>query len=220
LSFAEEDEERDGIQLDLYGVKLRVAPTGELPAEPKSWRDVARELNQELRAALSNAVGILGDTLRAARSLVRAIGGLPDRRARQVAAAHERVDRALALRTAETTEAEPRADLALDRLQALIRRKAVEGYTARAFLDSKGERIVFCFLPPSDARETEAVALTALSAMDDLSTLTGPQRRRKRKRKRKAASASVKPEPPPPATTDGPKRPRRRFRRRRNTSST
>jgi hypothetical protein len=196
------DEDVSGIQVDLYGVKLKTTPRPAPGEEPQTWRQVARGINRDLMSVVSNTFSFLADIFRAARSLVRGIGGLSTLMTARVNRAHEETD------SAEVTRAEifsdpPPVEESLRTVQRLLSEKRVQGLTGEAFADPTGEHIVFCFLPPMDQKDVERVAAAALAlalpeqasralegAKDSVPGEVAAKPRKRRRRRKKKSNSS------------------------------
>lgn len=153
----------DGIQVDVYGVKFRLGTSPDDTAEPTSWIEVAERINTELKSIVSNTVSLAADVLRAARSLVRGIGGLPTRLAARVGRAHARADSAEAERSASVSSGgEAVARLARERIEALLLEKRESGLTAEVYLDPQTNHLVVCVLPAMDGSQVADLAASAL----------------------------------------------------------
>jgi hypothetical protein len=154
-----ERDERESLQLDLYGVKLLARPRAGDYVTPTSWASVWRAIHSEIRGIVANVFGLVGDVVKAGRNVVRGLGGLPAQDARAVRAAHDAADNA---EVARATEAIAQAQ-SPDALRRLLQKKQVEGYSVRVVSD--GKRLVFCILPPMDESEIETLSRDALNEL-------------------------------------------------------
>lgn len=198
MNESRDDDDDSGIQVDLYGVKLKATPRPAAGEEPQTWRQVARGINRDLMSVVSNTFSFLADIFRAARSLVRGVGGLSMLMAGRVNRAHADAD-AIEAERSETIGDPPPVRTSLETVQRLLTNKRVQGLTGEAFSDATGEHIVLCFLPPMDQKDIEQVAAAALAmalpeaASRSLDTTTGntdanesgTKRRKRRRRRRK-----------------------------------
>ena len=82
-----------GIQLDIYGVKVKLKPGEVREDRPASWSDVGRRVNQHLMNLATGVVGLLDDVVMAARSIVRGVARVPDAVTKKIEKAHEESDR-------------------------------------------------------------------------------------------------------------------------------
>lgn len=218
-------DERDGVQIDLYGVRMTAVPSPVQGDEPRTWREVVRGINKDLMAVVSNTFSLLADTLRSARSLVRGVGAVPGAVAARLQESHTSADRAAERQTAEATyELAHSRDEAIEEIRSLLRRKRVEGLTAEILFEKKHERLVICILPPTEPEEVRRIAAAGVAlslpdaAMSQASSSDGVDdsapRKRKRRRKKRAESNEATPETAVVAL-EANTTPRKRRRRRR-----
>jgi hypothetical protein len=81
-----------GVQIDVYGIKVGLTPRPVKESKPESWAEVARRVNAHLMALAAGLIGLLDDTVSAARNLVGGVGHIPDAIARRVEKAHNESD--------------------------------------------------------------------------------------------------------------------------------
>jgi hypothetical protein len=77
------------IQVDAYGFKANVRPV-RAPKTPKGWPKVWEDIKKSLQGIASDVPGLIGDTLKSARSFVRGVGNFPRSLARRVEHAHKK----------------------------------------------------------------------------------------------------------------------------------
>jgi len=218
-------DERDGVQIDLYGVRMIASPSPVQGDEPRTWREVVRGINKDLMAVVSNTFSLLADTLRSARSLVRGVGAVPGAVATRLQESHTSADRAVERQTAEAShEVSHSRDQAIEEIRSLLRRKRVEGLTAEILFEKKHERLVICILPPTELDEVRRIAAAGVAlslpdaTMPKIQSTDGiddsASRKRKRRRKKRAESNDATPEIAVVAL-EGNTTPRKRRRRRR-----
>lgn len=121
-------------------------------------------------AAVTNAVSLLTDTLRAARALVRGIGGLPGQLGKRVASAHD----AAARMEDQSGRAVTASDVAeaVAKINEIMRAKRVAGAEARVFADNTTEHVVIAILPPLSDAQQQVLArdsLELIATLDDAS---------------------------------------------------
>jgi hypothetical protein len=153
------------IQLDAYGIKASVSPSGRSDEDPSSWRHVAESINADLRGITSGIFKFLNATVKSATAIVRGIGDLPGAAASRIKGAHRKADELESSRQEvqslqKLVKAEDR-DAALERIRDLLRRKAVEGMTVRAYSD--GQRFVIWISTPMDDAEVEEIVRASLN---------------------------------------------------------
>ena len=144
---------REPIQIDLYGVRLGITPTSDESASPQSWREVWTMVHAQIRGIVTEAFGLIGDTLRGARNLVRGIGALPTSIAKRIEIAHQQADQTE--QHLGNQFPRPDIDTTVRNLAAFLRNKQVQGFTVR--LIARDEGLAICFLPPADDDEALAV---------------------------------------------------------------
>jgi hypothetical protein len=149
----QDEQEREPIQIDLYGVRIGITPASGEPASPRSWREVWTIVHAQIRGIVTEAFGLVGDTLRGARNLVRGIGAIPTSVAKRIEIAHQQADQAELQRRGQ--EPTPDMDATVRDLVAFLRSKQVQGFTVRAVVRDEG--LAICFLPPTDDDDASTV---------------------------------------------------------------
>lgn len=156
-----DDKGLAAVQVDVYGVKVDITPSPARGEEPQNWTEVARAINLELMAIATNAVSLVADTLRAARSLIRGIGALPSSLRNRVEEAHDRAARVEDQSRRNVDSADVAAAMA--KIQQLVKSKMVAGVDARVYVDSETDKVVFYFVGPTDDETATQVVRTALA---------------------------------------------------------
>src|SRR5207248_11139711 len=111
----------------------------------------------------ANSVTLVSDILRAARSIVRGIGGIRRTSARRIGEAHARADFAEFKRTSPVSAQDPELAVTIrDDIHMFLKEKADAGLIAYAFADPQTGNIVICLLPRSDASYVRELAAAAL----------------------------------------------------------
>jgi hypothetical protein len=82
-----------GIQLDIYGIKVKLKPGEVREDQPTSWREVGNRVNRHLMSLAGGLVGFLDDVVMAARSIIRGIARVPEAITKKIEKAHEESDR-------------------------------------------------------------------------------------------------------------------------------
>ena len=159
----QDEEEREPIQIDLYGVRMGITPASGEPASPQSWREVWTIVHAQIRGIVAEAFGLVGDTLRGARNLVRGIGAIPTSVAKRIEIAHQQADQTEAQRRGH--QAAPDMDATVRELMAFLRSKQVQGFTVRAVVRDNG--LAVCFLPPTDDDDASTVLHEATAQLLD-----------------------------------------------------
>lgn len=86
-----EQLEQPAIQIDCYGIKAKVQPTGQKRA--KTWKQVGRRVNRHLMTIAEGVVGLPAAVLHGATQLVEGLGVLPSAIAARMAKAHNQAER-------------------------------------------------------------------------------------------------------------------------------
>ena len=163
-----DDEDRELVQIDVYGIKVKVPPSPSAEADPRSWREVATKVNQKLMAITAGLFGTLDDTVKSVRSLVRGVGGISAALAEKIQKAHSRSDAVEAKKQAHSVQGS--SDLAtngyaLSGLEELLRRKWLEGNSVRILSD--GQRTVLLVLKPTDEEAQKQLVQATLAALPE-----------------------------------------------------
>ena len=125
----DDNHEREPIQIDLYGVRVGITPTPGDSTPPQSWREVWAVVHEQIRGVVTEAFGLVADTLRGARGLVRGIGVLPMSLAKRIENAHQQADQTEHQRGTQLPR--PDVDATMRELVGFLRSKQVQGFTVR-----------------------------------------------------------------------------------------
>jgi hypothetical protein len=194
--------EKTGIQVDIYGIKikgpLRPADTGE--PQPETWKDVAHAVHRHLKSLAVHLFGLPDDVLDAARKLVRGLSELPGALARRIDRAHENADRGEAKRQLKVAAGlpAPSPTEALDNLEAGLLALQAEG-AAVEIRELEDGRTALIIVKPEERQIAAELAAKALPAPQQekpkarAKGRTTPQKGQGRKPK------AEKPSEPPPS---------------------
>lgn len=168
MNRSDDDDQPEGLQLDIYGIKVNVKPAHVEDFEPKTWQEVWLRVNRELRGLIVNVFGVLNDALKTTRSLLKGIGSWGQHRSREITIAHAKADlaEAQAQEAVVCSSGDPRQ--ALRNLERLVSRKQAEGLSMKVFSD--GDRLVVLALPPVDEQALENLAKEVIAEMNALLT--------------------------------------------------
>ncbi len=171
-----DDHQAPGIQFDAYGIKASISPSGRSDGDPPTWRQVAESVNAELRGITAGLFKFINATVKSATAIVRGIGDLPGAAASRIKGAHRKADEVESLRQSRQdsqalVKVEER-DEALERIREVLRRKAVEGMTVRAYSD--GQHFIIWISKPMEDVEVEEIVRASLStSLGSQRALTG-----------------------------------------------
>lgn len=118
------------LQADVFGVsfKATLRPRPGEDNDPQSWTEVARRINKLLMSLCTNIFGVLTDSCKAARSLLRGLGALPGAIAERVGRAHAQADRDEEIRQLDSWDVEPQTpEEVLDAMEAIIMKLQAKG---------------------------------------------------------------------------------------------
>jgi hypothetical protein len=92
----DEDEEAEpaGIQIDVFGMKVRVKPSELKHQEPTTWREVAGRVHASLKRTAVGIARLVEEVVEGSIRIVRGVTSLPGSISERVASAHEHADRA------------------------------------------------------------------------------------------------------------------------------
>jgi hypothetical protein len=156
--------ERTGIQVDGYKVKVHVRPAETGEPTPETWGEVARSVNEKLKALAVSSVGLVVDVVEGSRRIVRGLAEIPAAVAHRIDRAHVKADREEAI---EQEKAESRAmppplpAAAVDRVEEILLRLQAEG-TAVEIHELEDGRQAILIVKPEDRQIAAAIAGRAL----------------------------------------------------------
>lgn len=89
-----QDKESTPVQVDLYGIKLRLTPSAETSDQSRiTWRALRDDISQSLLRICRDSIGFVADVFTGARSFIRGIAALPRAVASRIGRAHQSANR-------------------------------------------------------------------------------------------------------------------------------
>jgi hypothetical protein len=138
-------QEREPVQLDFYGVKVRLTPSRvpeDLP-DPGSWREVAKKVHQDLKAIAGGLIRLLRVTVESATDLIAGVGSLPQAFTRRIERAHAKGDDLEAIKQSSSIiPSLGSSALATDKIRRLLSEKAVAGNSVGIAIDEKSGAVI------------------------------------------------------------------------------
>jgi len=156
------------LQADLYGLKLRPEPTPADEPTPKTWRELRRAVGDKFRGIVLHAVGVVEDTVRSVRSLVRGIGALgklPDAVARRIGRAHAIVDSREDQKSEEAKSLSPPKETPeLENARQVVRRLEAKGIVVQKITLSSGVEAI-AVVPKALLEQAKTIAQTEVKQL-------------------------------------------------------
>jgi hypothetical protein len=139
--------EKDVLQVDVYGIKVRGLVASYTEPRPTSWKEVAVRINQHLMAIADGVFGVIAETLEGAKRLIKGTTSIPEAVAGRIESTHKTMEKRESGHE-EVLEVFPYGDLydkagAVLQLQAKLKELRDRGLAAGVTLDGDGRPIIF-----------------------------------------------------------------------------
>jgi hypothetical protein len=160
---AEETEATAPIQVDTFGMRVKIAPPKTLDNAPLTWAEVRADANQTFMRICRDLPGFVADLFTGARNIVRGISVLPAATAKRIAGAHRTADRkeSIASECAKGVADQRAANIAVHQARGLLAELNAQGIATNMSVSPNGTLLVSIVRPELSEAASEAVSESA-----------------------------------------------------------